>query len=78
MKIINLSILGVVFLLSGCSIGANSSYCESGAFGRFFYYDFNKGDYDYKNAGVCDNAYKIISNRSSTLEKAYKDYKNEE
>lgn len=73
LKIISLCLCGI--LLGGCSIGANNSYCEAGKFERNLYYKFNTGKKNYKNAGVCLNAYKIISHRQEVLEKSYQGYK---
>lgn len=74
MKIKMLGLSAIFLCLMGCSIGANNSYCESGAFGKFYYYEMFKSKHNYKNAGVCDNAYDIIGNREQTLKKAYKDF----
>ena len=59
-----LVLVGVIFLLSGCStmfnIGKNQTVCE-------------ENGCDYKDAGVCGNSYDIYKNWKKAKEMAYED-----
>lgn len=50
-------IIGIIF--SACSIGASRGYCE-------------KHGCNYREAGVCQSAFDVLSHREETLEKTYK------